>query len=127
MPSFNLTMVVQFVEMMNVFLVAPILTVVAGIPAFLVAASPAPSRRPSNLAMGCSAGVLLAIGLFARGLDVRAIVVAIACGVLVGAATRRVRVVRRYWPLFGIAGTVSIAVVTFALGHYNARYYTCWP
>jgi hypothetical protein len=133
MASFNLDMLLQFMEMMNVFLIAPMLSFGAGVPAFIVAASPKQVRAGSAVAIGCAAVVLVLIlweaHTFVGGLSrsIAQLALVIACGLLVGALTRRFVFVRRFWLLIGVGGSALIGVVTFALGHYSATYYTCWP
>jgi hypothetical protein len=131
MPSFNLGILGGQLLLMNMFGVPEIMGVVAGIPAFLIAAYP-PNVGLRRYAPTLSFTVLVALVvalvgamrsgfwgfLFAVGL--------IAAGAVIGIWTRALLAEFRWiWLLAGILLALAAGSVVFSFGHYGQN--NCWP
>ena len=129
MPSFDLSILVGQLLMMNV-LASPIILGIVGIPAFAVASFPRSiDLRPKwprliFLAIALS-GLLLATVVRFDPRTIASVIGVLGCGVLVGVLVRQIEWFRRSWLLIGIVIAVTLGSFAWAFGHYGQN--NCWP
>ncbi|MGA8575790.1 MAG: hypothetical protein WB609_08950 [Candidatus Cybelea sp.] len=130
MLSFNLGILAGQLLVLNMFGAPEIMGMVAGIPAFLIAAFPDNvNLRRDGLFLAFTLLAIVAIALVAA---MRAgwqgfllFVALIGAGSLLGFWTRALEEFRQFWLPIGILLALSVAGVIFLYGHYGQN--NCWP
>lgn len=129
MPSFDMDILLGQMLLLNMLFAPEIMGIVAGIPAFIIAAAPGAfdlRRRWLPLAFGAlGALAFLAVALrsgwslllFGGGL--------LGAGALIGFCERTIAAFRRFWFPLGVLLALAIGGVVFMFGHYGQN--NCWP
>jgi hypothetical protein len=130
MPLFSVGILAGQLLLLNLFGVPEILGIVAGIPAFLIAASPDHlDLRRHWLTLGFSllgvAAIVLVGAMRAGMLGSLVLGSLIAAGALIGFWTRALEEFRRFWLPIGILLALLVGSIVFAFGHYGQN--NCWP
>lgn len=130
MPSFDLGILAGQMLLLNIFFAPELAGLLAGVPAFVIAASPfelGPRTQWLSMALLAVAGVSLGVTATVHSTwsTLPLLGVVVGYGALVGFGVRRLHEIRRLWLPFGILLALTVGSVIFAFGHYGHN--NCWP
>lgn len=116
--------------LLNLFPEAESIGLVAGLPAFIVAASPKLKEVPNHFwPFALFAGLVIAgvfLGAAAHWQWSIPVTTALAvAGVLIGFLIRTLDTFRRFWLPAGLLLAFAIGAIVFSFGHYGLD--LCWP
>jgi hypothetical protein len=130
MPGFDLGILAGQLLLSNMFGLPEIAGVIAGIPAFVLAAYPGvPNLRHRWFSFAFAALVAVAVAVVALShanwLGVFVWAGLIVGGALIGFWIRAIDEFRRFWLPMGIVMALCLGSVIFSFGHYGQN--NCWP